>query len=59
MLAIMILLAPVLSVSGKEHGVFSYMIRTIADSNVKIVLIDPDNGKVYQEPQGYHSECNH
>jgi len=43
----------------ERHGVFFYMIRTIADSNIKIVLIDPDNGKVYMEPEGNSTKCSH
>jgi uncharacterized membrane protein YkoI len=43
----------------ERHGVFFYMIRTIADSNIKIVLIDPDNGKVYMEPEGISTKCSH
>jgi uncharacterized membrane protein YkoI len=42
-----------------RHGVLFYNIRTVTDGNVKVVLIDPDNGKIYQAPQYRHTKCGH
>jgi uncharacterized membrane protein YkoI len=42
-----------------RHGDVFYMIRTVVDGNVKVVLVDPENGKAYQTPLARHTGYDH
>jgi len=41
----------------ERKGLLFYQVQTLSDGNVKAVLVDPENSKVYQATRASHKEC--